>query len=175
MACTEIVAQFPPDPTSTKTYEEQVSSNSSQQGQLCAVANYQACGPQCSDMSKNYPGCASCLSSPISCPVSVADPNVQQACCPLLGPAVACSNCLGLYDSDALNKCLYPGLSEAAIIGISVGVIAALIIIAVLIYVFVIRQQRQAEARQKLGLGENSQLGNVNYIELQKLYGVYDE
>jgi hypothetical protein len=161
-----MVKAIPQQGMSDDDYEKVIRTESANGGQMCALANYATnCAPQCSQASKNYAGCFSCLSNPASCG-QLSQNNVQVACCPLMGPATTCNNCLGLYSVNALAICLQTGLTPAQIAGITIGVILGVVLIGVIVGV-VYRTRKQATARHKLHLDE-VELGNVDYEKAEQ-------
>ena len=165
MTCVDMVTNFPKGTMDDVTYQNFIQDQSSTNGQLCVVSHFSAnCGPQCSQMSKNYSGCSSCLGNAQSCGNLDAQGNLVP-CCPFVGPAISCANCLGLYSVDALSQCLQTGLSVPAIIGISIACIVVIILVIVLIVV-VVNTRKKVELQIKLGLG-NVELGNINLNKLK--------
>lgn len=148
MACADFTRLYPKG--SQSDYDGYIQQLSAEQGQLCVVANYQPCRNECSQMSKNYSGCASCLSSYTSCPKQGSNPQNKEPCCPNVGAAIQCANCLGLYDTNALEQCLKQGLSLGAIIGITIGVFVAVIIIVLGIYFGIKKYKERRELTNRL-------------------------
>jgi uncharacterized membrane protein len=165
MACAQMVQLFPQGDMSNSDYENTIRNQSAANGQLCAVNNYATnCATQCAQMSKNYNGCASCLSDTNSCSLVTSDGKTV-ACCPIIGPATTCNNCMGLYSVDALATCLQTGLSTGAIIGIVVAVVIVVIILIVVVVV-VVRSRQQEQAKHDLGL--NIELEDLNGVNLNE-------
>lgn len=164
MACAEMVKLNPQGNADDASYEATIRSLSSSYGQICVIGHFSAgCSAQCGQMSKNYTGCSSCLGAPESCG-SVDGKGETVPCCPFVGPATACSNCLGLYNTDALAQCLKTGLSVGAIVGIVIACIVVVAIIIVIIVV-VVRTQKKVELERKIGLGSDVDLKTLQEIE----------
>ncbi len=163
MACSQMVQLFPQGNMSNSEYETNIRNLSVANGQLCAVNNYATnCSTQCAEMSKNYNGCASCLSDTNSCSTVTSDGKIV-SCCPIIGPATQCNNCMGLYSIDALATCLQTGLSTGAIIGIVIAVVIVVIIIIVVVVV-VVKARQQVQAKHDLGLN-NVELEDIDLQE----------
>ena len=167
MACSEMVKNNPQGNLDDITYENLIQKQSSQNGQLCVIAHFSSgCGAQCNQLSKNYDGCNSCLGNSQSCGVMNGSGKMDP-CCPFIAAAIKCSNCLGLYNTDALKQCLKQGLSTGAIIGIVIGIVTFMIII-IIIVVVIMKTKKKVEIQRELGLnGQN--LEGINLESLKKL------
>lgn len=163
MACAQMVSLNPQGSASYNDYVAYITQQSSLQGQLCVTSHYTSgCGPQCAQMTKNYDGCFSCMTQSETCGTQ-SDGKDPEPCCPNVQAATQCSNCLGLYSSDALAQCLQTGLSTGAIVGIVLGILGALAII-IAITAVVVKTRKQEEAKRRLGITAD----NVDAVKLEK-------
>jgi hypothetical protein len=172
MACSAFTAAFPEaEMPPGQTYEAYIRTQASQNGLMCGLANYAAnCQSQCVNVAKaqfssNSNLCFQCLQSVQSCanPAAPTEP-----CCPFMGPATQCNDCLNAHDTDALAQCLQGGgLSPGAIAGIVIAVVV--VVLAIVIGVIVWYYRAKTKLVKKLGRGDPTKEREYNALSLTEL------
>lgn len=125
----------------------------------CILANQSHCGSVCENLTKTPEECIRCLSNKITCPGS----NKDDACCPLAGLAIQCSNCAAQHDNLYTSCLTDTGLSTAALIGIIVGSVVGVILVVGAI-VWAVKYSKSVQQRQVLA-DDLRQMGNQDLAQ----------
>ena len=153
-------------------YDRVIKDNIYQQGFGCMLKYPGPCKDVCTQLSKNPDGCYSCLTNGYSCFESGTSVAVSPIpCCPGAGAAMVCSNCLSAYGNDGqgLERCLrHESKSKklALIIGLTVGAILLIIIIAVTVVTI---RRNQAKERLALKVMKTNPQQAQQILELQNV------